>query len=289
VVFVLDSDDSPEQALPGQEYPDPPPSLIDGFLAPSADDRIYADQWGAFLSGYAPVLNGGGRYLVGLDMRADDVAAKFHELRRSGIISLVASLLFALLFGRLLARHLVRYIRILSDRCHAIAAGRLEAPLETRTGDELDQLVESFNTMSRQLHETRLTQQAAELALRRSRDELEVRVTERTRELTAANAQLRNEIAERQRLEESQRQTVDALQKALGNVRVLTGLLPICAQCKKIRNDQGYWTQVEEFVTQHSDAQFSHGLCPECAARLFPSHQQAGGDRDARTPAGAEP
>jgi hypothetical protein len=42
VVFVLDSDDSPEQALPGQEYPDPPPSLIDGFLAPSADDRIYA-------------------------------------------------------------------------------------------------------------------------------------------------------------------------------------------------------------------------------------------------------
>jgi DNA-binding response OmpR family regulator len=57
---------------------------------------------------------------------------------------------------------------------------------------------------------------------------------------------------------------VDELQQALANVRKLSGLLPICAYCKRIRDDQDYWRQIEHFVTEHSDARFSHGICPEC-------------------------
>jgi len=53
-------------------------------------------------------------------------------------------------------------------------------------------------------------------------------------------------------------------------VRTLSGLLPICSGCKKIRDDQGYWNQLESYISRHSDAQFSHGLCPECWARLYP-------------------
>ncbi len=58
---------------------------------------------------------------------------------------------------------------------------------------------------------------------------------------------------------------VSSLQDALANVQTLSGLLPICSFCKKIRNDQGYWERIEAYVTQHSQARFSHSFCPECA------------------------
>ena len=57
---------------------------------------------------------------------------------------------------------------------------------------------------------------------------------------------------------------VHELKRALGNVRMLSGLLPICAYCKAIRDDSDYWHQVEEYVTEHSDVHFSHGICPKC-------------------------
>jgi CheY-like chemotaxis protein len=60
------------------------------------------------------------------------------------------------------------------------------------------------------------------------------------------------------------------LQEALAKVRTLRGLLPICASCKKIRDDQGYWQQVEVYVRDHSEAEFSHCLCPDCAKKLYP-------------------
>jgi len=57
---------------------------------------------------------------------------------------------------------------------------------------------------------------------------------------------------------------VRQLEEALGRVKQLQGLLPICSYCKKIRKDQGYWEQVESYISDHSEAQFSHGICPEC-------------------------
>ena len=60
------------------------------------------------------------------------------------------------------------------------------------------------------------------------------------------------------------------LTEALANVKTLSGLLPICASCKKIRDDQGYWTQIESYIRDHSEAEFSHGVCPDCAERLYP-------------------
>lgn len=60
------------------------------------------------------------------------------------------------------------------------------------------------------------------------------------------------------------------LHKALEDVKTLRGILPICSSCKKIRDDQGYWNQVEQYVSEHSEAQFSHGICPECLKQLYP-------------------
>ena len=59
------------------------------------------------------------------------------------------------------------------------------------------------------------------------------------------------------------------LQDALAQVKTLRGLIPICATCKKIRDDQGLWRQIESYIQEHSDADFSHGICPDCAAKIL--------------------
>ncbi len=64
--------------------------------------------------------------------------------------------------------------------------------------------------------------------------------------------------------------TLKELQNALKDIRTLSGLIPICASCKKIRDDKGFWNQVENYIEDRSDAQFSHGICPDCRDRIYP-------------------
>ncbi len=63
------------------------------------------------------------------------------------------------------------------------------------------------------------------------------------------------------------------LQDALDNIKKLSGLLPICSSCKKIRDDKGYWNQIERYIAEHSEAEFSHGICPECVKKLYPQYK----------------
>lgn len=67
--------------------------------------------------------------------------------------------------------------------------------------------------------------------------------------------------------EEEQRKLISKLQEALAEIKTLKGLIPICASCKKIRDDKGYWNQLEVYISKHTDAVFSHGFCPECARK----------------------
>jgi len=69
---------------------------------------------------------------------------------------------------------------------------------------------------------------------------------------------------ERQKAEEARLVLIKSLQDALANVKLLSGLLPICSNCKKIRDDKGYWSQVESYIQKHSEAEFSHSMCPDC-------------------------
>ena len=64
--------------------------------------------------------------------------------------------------------------------------------------------------------------------------------------------------------------TVSQLEKSLSEVKTLKGIVPICSYCKKIRDDQGYWAQVESYISKHTNADFSHGICPDCMAEHFP-------------------
>ncbi|MDI7260282.1 MAG: PAS domain S-box protein [Thermodesulfobacteriota bacterium] len=78
------------------------------------------------------------------------------------------------------------------------------------------------------------------------------------------------DITERKRAEQEREKLIQELQEALTKVKKLSGLLPICASCKKIRDDKGYWNQIEGYIRDHSEAEFSHGICPDCARKLYP-------------------
>ena len=89
----------------------------------------------------------------------------------------------------------------------------------------------------------------AEAELREYKDQLEIKVEERTHELSMANA---------------------ALQETLYEIDTLKGTIPICMHCKKIRDDQGAWNQLEKYISEHSEAQFSHGVCEKCMEKYYP-------------------
>jgi GAF domain-containing protein len=93
----------------------------------------------------------------------------------------------------------------------------------------------------------------AELELEHYRTDLEGLVQARTAELEQANSELR---------------------RVLSEVKVLSGMLPICSACKRVRDDRGYWAQIESYVAEHSQAEFTHGICPECVGELYPGHRR---------------
>jgi len=81
---------------------------------------------------------------------------------------------------------------------------------------------------------------------------------------------------ERKRIEEEKEKLIKELRDALGKIKTLNGLLPICASCKKIRDDKGYWNQIESYIKEHSEAEFSHGICPDCAEKFYPDYYKGG-------------
>jgi DNA-binding response OmpR family regulator len=85
---------------------------------------------------------------------------------------------------------------------------------------------------------------------------------------------LKSEMDRRKNRELELRRSNEELQQALREVKVLRGLIPICASCKKIRNDGGFWQQLEEYLGEHSEAEFSHGLCQPCIKKLYPGVYQ---------------
>lgn len=77
-------------------------------------------------------------------------------------------------------------------------------------------------------------------------------------------------ITKRKEIEADRENLISKLQDAIDKIKVLKGIIPICANCKKIRDDKGYWNQIESYIKQHSEADFSHGICPDCLRELYP-------------------
>jgi len=79
---------------------------------------------------------------------------------------------------------------------------------------------------------------------------------------------------ERKDAERERERLISELSQALTQVRTLSGLLPICSNCRRIRNDKGYWEQLEGYIQEHTDADFSHGICPECVEKIYPEYKK---------------
>ena len=80
------------------------------------------------------------------------------------------------------------------------------------------------------------------------------------------------DISARKLLEEERERLITELRETLGQVKMLRGLLPICASCKKIRDEHGTWNEIESYVRKHSEVNFSHGMCPDCMRGLYPEY-----------------
>jgi hypothetical protein len=97
-----------------------------------------------------------------------------------------------------------------------------------------------------------------------------VNLIARARHRETANRLLVREIREREEIQRDKERLIGELREALGNVKTLRGLLPICSACKKIRDDRGIWKRIEAYIHEHSEAELSHGICPDCLKKFHP-------------------
>ena len=157
--------------------------------------------------------------------------------RHFRIATIITSIVIviALFFVVLAIRHFIRPVKLLATAAQAISDGDYSQRVKVTGQDEVGALASAFNSMSRDLE--------------KYHNKMEELVKTRTDDLAQANRQL---------------------QLSLQKIKTLSGFLPICASCKKIRDDKGYWNKIESYIAQHSEAEFSHGLCPECARKLYP-------------------
>jgi DNA-binding response OmpR family regulator len=88
-------------------------------------------------------------------------------------------------------------------------------------------------------------------------------------DIIAGIAVVRN-VEQRKKLEQEREKLINDLTEALANIKTLGGLIPICANCKKIRKDSGFWQQIEAYISDNSEVKFSHGICPDCVKKLYP-------------------
>lgn len=170
------------------------------------------------------------------------------------LVSLII-LVVTIILGVVVTRKITHPILQLNQATQEMSRGQWEKIENNTRLKEVSQLTNSFNQMARQLSETLGT--------------LEQRVRERTSELTSVNKQLQVEIADHKKTEAKRERLITELQEALENVKMLRGLLPICAHCKRIRDDDGQWYDVAVYVREHSEAEFSHGICPKCMTEFY--------------------
>lgn len=161
-----------------------------------------------------------------------------------------------LLLFLVIRKFFVKPVRMLHKAASAIAEGKTVTNIDVYSRDELGDLTRNMEFMSGAIQEHRSEQLVWQ-------EKLEKKVTEQTEHLII-------EIDERKRAEIEKEKLISDLQIALSEVKKLSGLLPICSSCKNIRDDKGYWNQIESYIHEHSEAEFSHSICPECAKKLYP-------------------
>ena len=155
----------------------------------------------------------------------------------AGILYSLLSILLAFLLSMFLTNPIVK----LAEQIKKLGPEDIGKEIPITSKDEIGSLIKSFNNMSAYLEETMVT-----------RDKLY------------------EEIEQRKKITQEKNKITIELKKASSNVDLLSNMIPICASCGKIRDDEGYWSHLDEYVKEHSVIEFSHGICPECSKKLYP-------------------
>lgn len=138
----------------------------------------------------------------------------------------------------------------------------------------LMQTISELENAHARLKEELQKKEAVTATLQKERNQLEDQIRERRGEIVKSNHKLQIEILARRRIEEERERLIVELTEALTRMKQLKNLLPICCSCKKIRDDEGYWTNLETYLSKHSNAEFSHGICRDCMRKLYPERYE---------------
>ena len=164
---------------------------------------------------------------------------EMHNVWLHVIFILILSAITVFISLNLLMKNIRKSNRMLMAACRAVIEGNLSVSVSMITTNEFGILSQSANALIARLRDLITSLEERFYELRESKIEQEKKNHD--------------------------------LEDAIAQVKTLSGLLPICAYCKKIRNDKGYWEQIEEYIGTHTEAVFSHGLCPGCAKELYPN------------------
>jgi HAMP domain-containing protein len=185
---------------------------------------------------------------------ADEKLAEAIIVKRKILLYVIACAMMAAITMSLLGvrRILTNNVSKLVSATKSFSAGDLSARTGLCGKDEFSEVGRAFDQMAKKIERD-------SIAIRKNEEKLE-----------RINGQLRGEIIEREKAEDERNKLIAQLRDALAKIKTLTGLLPICSACKKIRNDRGVWEQMEVYIRDHSEADFSHSICPECIRKLYP-------------------
>lgn len=156
-------------------------------------------------------------------------------------IAVIFVLLVLAIAAHILGGRISRPLEEVTQKSRRIAAGDFHVRINRDRKDEIGQLIKAFNQMAEELSQN-----------------------------TTSIAALEKEVALRKQSEAEKEELINELRQALSEVKELQGLLPICSFCKKIRDDQGYWNHVDSYIVNHSNAELTHSICPECSQREYP-------------------
>lgn len=169
-----------------------------------------------------------------------NVIKTVHETTMNLIFVGITFILALAFISFLLGRKFAKPIETFANAAKTLGAGNLDTKITISSRDEIGDLAHSFNAMTDNLRDTMA-----------SRDELA------------------HEIDLKVKAEQEKNKLIVELKTALSEVKTLQGIIPICSKCHKIRDDEGYWQQVDQYISQHSEAQFSHGMCEKCCDELY--------------------
>lgn len=210
VEFLVDSDPD-DPANPGDIYEEYIPELIQGFSKLSVDSTITSDRWGSFMSGYAPIKNGDHPYLVGIDMRADEVHTKLERLKTQALFSLIGAVIFAYFCAYLLSKNMIARIQLLHNKCINISPSP-DQQAAPQKGDELDDLSNTFDVILE--------------SMQKEHSEVALQAQNQIEKLIDENNQLREQIDQHERMQIIMQKTATTdFLTGVANRRKVTGLL----------------------------------------------------------------